>query len=111
MCEGVTDFMNTQHTPGPWKLEEAIDGRSRGYIRGANMLPGAKHGFAICKMSRASYSLDEFEANARLIASSPDLLEASEQALLELSRLLAESNGPNPTCDKLRAAIAKARQP
>jgi len=47
------------------------------------------------------------EANARLIAAAPELLEACEASLLEL---LETCDGETSTTKVLRAAITKARR-
>jgi len=47
------------------------------------------------------------EANARLIAAAPELLEAL-RALVEFSGILAESTDGSAAIDSARAAIAKA---
>jgi len=53
----------------------------------------------------------DFQANARLIASSPELLEALEDCYSELNQLafLSGDNLAKLTLDKARAAIAKAK--
>ncbi len=49
------------------------------------------------------------EANARLIAAAPDLLDACKQAIRRIEHLNASGPDlPDPTLDKLNAAIAKA---
>lgn len=59
-----------KHTPGPWELD------------GVEVYPvnGHRACDAICELS-AGQSDDLFEANARLIAAAPELLEALERLL------------------------------
>jgi hypothetical protein len=89
------------HTPGPWK----IDGR--GYR------PDTKNGgeFVPIHAERGGWIADvrEPDANARLIAATPDLLAALKLAL----RWIDPDASPVPlsnreVCNRIRAAIAKA---
>ncbi|MHC3750731.1 hypothetical protein ACYKDZ_17825 [Stutzerimonas stutzeri] len=96
----------TKHTPGPWLVE----GRTvyalndDGYNRFSALVQDAHT------------PGDELEANARLIAAAPDLLEAAELALevaegwihdqLDGTGIAGEALGK---LDSVRAAIAKAR--
>lgn len=76
-------------TPGPWVVERADDAYCIANVGNLVIIPGGgkvKH--------------DNAEADARLIASAPDLLEALE-CLLEM--------GHTKAGDLARAAIAKAR--
>ena len=81
--------MSTQHTPGPWSVAvgdgcfvvETNDAFIRFVIHGSNQ--------------------EGDEANARLIAAAPDLLEA-------LNKLLPGAEAMGWDTEKARAAIAKA---
>lgn len=81
-----------QHTPGPWTVDNQ-------YIHG----PDGIRFLAVAGDGAG-------QANARLIASAPELLEALEAVLPDLEHYVA-THGPGP--DKrlaiARAAIAKAR--
>lgn len=83
--------MSAQHTPGPWTF--GYTGAS-GYC-----IYGAGQHIAISIL----YKKDGGEANARLIAAAPELLEA-----LRLCAGFAEAYGQPETRDQVRAAIAKA---
>ena len=88
------------HTPGPWDVEPK---GSRHFVDGAD-------GLTVAYLDRAGVrERSEIEANARLIASAPELLEALEAVLPDLEHYVA-THGPGP--DKrlaiARAAIAKA---
>lgn len=77
---------NTKHTPGPWMVGHFNDVRTRdGYRSLANV---------------SSYFELPAEANARLIAAAPELLEA-----LEAFKAIDAFDGWHP---KYRDAIAKA---
>ena len=92
--------MSTQHTPGPWAV-----GSKSGHIETANAW---RMSIAICynKDSKADgVSKEEFEANARLIAAAPELLEALNTWLKQYS---AEEYEDCPEVVQTRAAIAKA---
>jgi len=82
--------MSNGHTPGPW----SIDKEERWVIHE----PEGKSGTLV--VPEIYLDDDEAIANARLIASAPDLLEALE-CLLEM--------GHTKAGDLARAAIAKAR--
>lgn len=85
--------MSGQHTPGPWQVQkEALPNRV-----GITATNGR---FITWTMGGAPNS--ESEANARLIAAAPDLLEALEVICREFA------NG-HPLIQQGRAAIAKAR--
>lgn len=73
--------MNTKHTPGPWKVKRSthfIDGKLTEYFW---------VGFGIIgdETPVITKTLKENEANARLIAAAPDMLQAL-QTLLILSK-------------------------
>ena len=95
--------MKTKHTPGPWVARKV---RGLGY-------PG-QSGYAIDFNEDQEQVVDYVyeEADARLIASAPELLEALE----DLKREVILSDVPShyidshfkPWIDKARAAIKKA---
>lgn len=89
--------MNTKHTPGPWSLHK----------RGPAERYEVQHGIPgnwspIC----VTFCGSQQEANARLIAAAPELLDICESILAEVDYegLQLESG----RAAKLRAAIAKA---
>lgn len=93
--------MSAKHTQGPWKR-----GVTSPKIYGADGEP----------VARAWHDRDaiEREANARLIAAAPELLEALEAAETALIKDMEDPEGFNweqsGLLPKIRAAIAKARQ-
>ena len=94
----------TQHTPGPWSYNRAEGGYQGHFISTGDCiicdLPDAEDFLAV---KRAA---PQTEANARLIAAAPDMLEA----LRLCERALEERDAEQETyaAKKARAAIAKA---
>ena len=86
-----------KHTPGPWRT----------MVAGATVW---SEGRLICDPSNGNaYPTDEHKANARLIASAPEMLEVLERALHELdSAYNGATNFAVITKQKIRAAIAMA---
>ena len=86
--------MNTKHTPGPWTID------------GKNIKHYTDNGFT--KVARVGdyMAARNDEANARLIAAAPELLEAA------IAYVQADKDGNNTrsriAMKQLRAAIAKA---
>lgn len=82
------------HTPGPWAV-----GDKRGVWAGpVVMADSGRRGIA--------FVCGESDANARLIAAAPDLLDAVEELLI----YLADWDDPdNDTCQRARAAVAKVK--
>jgi hypothetical protein len=110
--------MSTQHTPGPWKVDEPhqVLAESVGeYVA----ITQAEEWNALPR--------DQVEANARLIAAAPDLLEALQEVVklanqahdhwdndrdAKVGKILLALSGHMPRYDKridaIHAAIAKA---
>ena len=91
--------MSTQHTKGPWRVQR----QNPSPTTGEWMISGAKPGYLAEVRDCGS---GDVQANARLIAAAPDLLEA-------LQRMLdAPSHGTHEAMrranEAARAAIAKA---
>jgi hypothetical protein len=87
------------HTPGPWR-----------YFRGTHSVWSVEK--AICIMAGPhKRECEERDANARLIAAAPDLLEALQMLYSETADYIRLNNlgGIDNQCMQLsRAAIAKA---
>lgn len=81
-----------KHSPGPWKIGEHSEYRD---IWAADK-------YRICQLVR---TLPMRECDARLIAAAPELLEALEDAS---HYFYGEHHPDNPTCKRIRAALAKA---
>ena len=98
--------MSTAHTPGPWVFEDE-------FVRAGDVVIADPY----CEET-ASTRPGEMEANARLIAAAPELLEACEAAwpMLELACRCQDGtigSGPCAACRAVeiaRAAIAKAKE-
>jgi hypothetical protein len=93
------------HSPGPWRVTDEINRFSGGEVIRPNKGDGIDSPVAfVCDFNR--YDRDEErQANARLIAAAPELLEAA--------RLVVEHQDHEEDCDggcidMLREAIAKA---
>ena len=84
--------MNAKHTPGPWKV--SMNQIKSNYDTVAQVFTHLVQG--------------RNEANARLIASAPDLLEALEDCVAVMDRELAGLKVIQPELSAARAAIAKA---
>lgn len=99
----------TAHTPGPWHFHKmSKDGDEALISMGSHILEDANY---------SAWMLCRNEANACLIASAPELLEALEDAVFHLSvqnNLHKNSEGINhpvliKSIEMGNAAIAKAR--
>ncbi|WP_424140269.1 hypothetical protein [Roseomonas chloroacetimidivorans] len=106
--------MREAFTPGPWRIDPEFDGPAivgnvhRGPLKGETFEP-------VCRVFRG---LNATEANARLIAASPDLHQCTE--LLDgLCAWLLHRFGPDSPegreatfrQEKARAALARASAP
>ena len=88
--------MNAKHTPGPWRAD-AWNFHSRTTVRAGDETIAECHGHGRDR--------HQCEADARVIAAAPDLLEALEDAL-DLIESISPVEGD--TVRKARAAIAAA---
>jgi len=86
--------MQTKHTPGPWFYNPDNDCIQSGHTDYEFML--------IAKLATGE-NREEETANARLVASAPELLEACQHALL-----LDQVKDHPAVCALLKSAIAKA---
>jgi hypothetical protein len=105
---------NTKHTPGPWQLTSVpFELRNMDSVA-AIYGPLTKDGGAcfICDISRSPGD-KEAEANAKLIAASPELLEALEMLVnsIGFAKLNKTDKGQHDTAfEKALAAIKKATE-
>lgn len=115
--------MTAQHTPGPWELQKPLFGEQHIYVHSENSVDGKVRSGRqhICvvpyegKKGAMAYH-EMFNANARLIAAAPDLLEAL-QAAVECGMVPTSSVSEGgaskhsrqvQVADMIRAAIARA---
>lgn len=97
----------TKHTPGPWVLAEGYErsDTSRHFVWSDAETPEEREDasrYCIATVEPREHG-ETLDANARLIAAAPDLLEACKAALSELLRV-----SPSQASPIVRAAIAKA---
>jgi len=100
--------MEAKHTPGPWEF--GINPRG-GYSNGVVVRPAGEfpHGLWIADCG-CEYD-EERQANARLMASSPELLAACEKAdqfFDHLKNSWEVCHHTQAMMDQIKAAIAKA---
>jgi len=103
--------MNTQHTPGPWKARQIFSNRwdIEGLREGS--VPITIGHVSTAVLGVGTHRADLTEANARLIAATPDLLKALRDAYCHITLL---ATGQTPPCSNAEAseaagaAIAKA---
>lgn len=101
-----------KHTPGPWLIDEGAEMQEPGFY-GA---PGDPNGYHA--ISADGWRVTGFigEANAKLIAAAPELLEALRKAEFRLAKLVALNDeepgiaSPDDAAalEQVRAAVAKA---
>ena len=99
----------SKHMPGPWEWHYRDDADAPGSVVavGYPNHPDRPHAVAMCPR----YGKQDWEANARLIAAAPDMLEACREALYASVNETTYPDGPclpRDVRDDLRAAIAKA---
>jgi len=96
--------VKTQHTPGPWEIDGFYQGAFEVIAPKASVTRGR---LVICSRGQHELREREFQANARLIAAAPDLLEALKEFVgaVDAGTTFADSS----VVDVARAAIAKAR--
>ncbi len=93
-----------RHTPGPWRAAgpHDVNGEPVAYIYQEQ--EGQSHALAIVRMD----SKTSPEANARLIAAAPELLEVAQNALAFLSVSSETGEYKDHLSQRLEQAIAKA---
>lgn len=98
-----------KHTPGPWNLSESHSGADRSVFA---LSPKHQNPIWIARVYNGDGSIHTpapiRDANARLIAAAPDLLEACEETL-RLHDLSEDDRLAGVIGIAIRAAIAKAK--
>ncbi len=105
--------MSSKHTPGPWRLDETfVDGQWGNPSHWVCEIVGPDNSRIVADIPEyRTYEEDaaELEANARLIAAAPELLEALEYAQAWITEVGERKGLPNGrTLQTIEAAIAKA---
>lgn len=104
-----------EHTPGPWEADccDVTGARPPGDsgVRFWSVVGKGDYRGSVCNVHSAEHiggiTIAERDANARLIAAAPDLLEA---CYIGLGVALAfEEESDRSASEKIRAAIAKAK--
>lgn len=99
------------HTPGPWELAHSHE-------RKGHLVTEVYKGRENLASIHAYENADEAEANARLIAAAPELLEALEALLRDIRVCVCGQDGKltsincplhGAAADRARVAIKKAR--
>lgn len=100
--------MSTKHTPGPWSANfTRLSGLAIGFH-----ITDKKHGSLrpICEAYDKTGAMDpdEIDANARLIAAAPELLNALQVLLSLHDARVDTADAWNISMEEARSAIAKA---
>lgn len=98
-----------KHTASPWKAEYSPEEVEMGWHKREWQVIGQLEGFGTAQHVASCYSFPQSEANARLIASAPELLEACKEAYLFFSGSQAHK-GLEIIEDMLNNALAKAKR-
>jgi hypothetical protein len=100
--------MKTQHTPGPWKFVKTIQ-HPEEKDQAVSFIQTPKTCYDLCFM-KSFFTEEEAEANARLIAAAPELLNACLLAIerLDINNMEGEEN---EFINEIKEAIQKATQP
>lgn len=98
---------DTKYTPGPWQIKKGHIGDKVTFFVSPN---GVYDGIHIhWGEKRYGIPTQESEANAKLIAAAPDLLEALQSAKELISNYRLKKEVPTQgTWDEIEAAIKKA---
>lgn len=103
--------MNAQHTPGPWAFSQSAEyGDTRFYVAQADGAPYTPHYSDVATLIAETVSDERRsiqEANASLIATAPELLEALKKMEFAFSPFASDCTLAN-LIDQSRAVIAKA---
>ncbi len=98
--------MTHKHTPGPWSTDEAEHDEP---YQDINIRAGSR---PICRVWKDDAPVRDYnaeqDADAKLIAAAPDLLEALEDLLQTMEQHEQLAGGACIYGDNARAAIAKA---
>ena len=107
----MTTREQVKHTPRPWQSDATNKYYSRHVIRHNGLI------VATVEHSPFDSTQDAEQANARLIAAAPEMLEALENAAMWLGKMIADGAHKNAvaprhcevTLDRIEKLIAKAK--
>jgi len=91
--------MGQTHTPGPWTIKQATSSAMVSVYAG---------GFNVACTGSANVEEDNADANARLIAAAPELLEACREALNMLGASRDHCTGERGLVHRIDAAAKAA---
>ena len=102
-------IIKTQHTPGPWRIGyyRPADGDEALAVWSESIKEGEK-GHPVCLVSTVKKMDERDEANARLIAAAPELLEACKELVHSLEWEVKRSGTTYFGFEAAKAAIKKA---
>lgn len=100
-----------KHTPAPWVTENVASGKDLVYVR----IQRKENRDKVVAFAGVYKQKDEeeAEANAKLIASAPELLEAckyARQTLIEISKVVNLGSADSKVLFLIKQAIEKATQ-
>jgi hypothetical protein len=99
--------MRAKHTPGPWSVDGTWPELVAIYDSRAIYLAHAETGYGKDWIAENPLGTDVAQANAKLIAASPELLEACERALGHYNQEHGNCAGCN-TCNAVKGPLVKA---
>ncbi len=101
---------NGKHTPGPWFYNDGENGKYFPHVVVGGDDSNASDSIVVnsARGKNGGATMSEHQANAKLIAASPDLLEAAKIGLKWLSE--RENHAHWQDIDKIKSAIKKAEQ-
>ena len=97
--------MSNKHTPAPWHYSPEVSRKSNHLVYGSSE---ANNNMLIANCGSFGATEDEIKANAHLIASAPELLEALESIIAMHDKKMGKS-AVDLRLGLARAAISKAK--
>jgi hypothetical protein len=100
--------MNTQHTTGPWKATHAISDQDNARYIWTATDPTTGHRELVAMIPDIDGDREHINADANLIASAPDMLQALHAVIALLSDPDADGTDANRVERQILEVIAKA---
>lgn len=98
----------SRHTPGPWRIAGSTYSE-RWIVDSESPKTGKQNLIAMLQDHWQGNASGYMDANARLIAAAPQMLEALETADALIHRLLMGADYAQKECEEIRAAIRAAK--